>query len=197
MAERTVVKNKLRDAKNPAIEIQNVVASVALRQRFDLGLVSTKLPNSSYRPEVFPGVIYKMKKPKASFLVFSSGKMVCTGATSEEKLKEAVDRIVDDLKRYTISIDGRPEITIQNIVASGDLLGAIDLEAAIGRLNRAIYEPDQFPGLIYRMEKPKVVMLLFASGKIVCTGAKRQRMVQDAVVELQRELVAKGLLHYE
>jgi len=197
MAEQIVTRNKLPDARDPVVEIQNVVASVTLGQRLDLDLISRKLPNSSYRPEVFPGVIYRMKKPKASALIFSSGKMVCTGTTSEEKVKEAVDRIVEDLKKNGISITGRPEITIQNIVASGDLLGAIDLEAAIGKLNRAMYEPDQFPGVIYRMEEPKVVMLLFASGKIVCTGAKRQHMVQDAVWQLQRELVDKSLLHYE
>jgi len=185
------------ERKDPKVTIQNVVASVTLKQRLDLDLVLRVTQGASYKPEQFPGLVYKLKKPKASALLFGSGKMVCVGTTSEERAKEAVNRIVDALKKNGVAIAGKPEIEIQNIVASGDLFGSVDLEAALATLKRTMYEPEQFPGLMYRMEEPKVVMLLFASGKLVCTGAKKEEQVHEAVEKLQKELEAERLIHYE
>ncbi len=99
--------------------------------------------------------------------------MVRTGAKSKRQARKAVLKVVDELKRDSIVILGKPEITIQNIVASGGLGGYIDLEKAKYGLKKTMYEPEQFPGLIYRMDVPKVVILLFASGKLVRTGKER------------------------
>ena len=186
-----------QEERYPKVEIQNVVASVTLRERLSLDLVLNATQGASYKPEQFPGVVYKLKKPKASTLLFGSGKMVCTGTRSTEQAKKAVNRIVDELKKSGIAIAGKPEIQIQNIVASGDLQGSIDLEATSTTLKRTMYEPEQFPGLMYRMKDPKVVMLLFASGKLVCTGAKKEDEVREAVEKLQKELEESKLLHYE
>ncbi|RLI34275.1 TATA box-binding protein, partial [Candidatus Bathyarchaeota archaeon] len=86
---------------------------------------------------------------------------------------------------------------IQNIVASANLGGMIDLEKAAYTLGRTMYEPEQFPGLIYRMDDPKVVILLFASGKLVCTGAKKESEVYEAVKKLHERLEREGLIYYE
>jgi transcription initiation factor TFIID TATA-box-binding protein len=150
-----------------------------------------------YRPEQFPGLVYRLKKPKTATLIFSSGKMVCTGAKSERQARKAVFKVVDELKRDGIVIMHRPEITIQNIVSSAGLGGHIDLEKAVYGLKKTMYEPEQFPGLIYRMDEPKVVILIFASGKLVCTGAKKEAQVYIAVNKLQEILEAKNLILYE
>src|SRR5438445_230510 len=142
-------------------------------------------------------LVYRLRKPKTATLIFSSVKMVCTGSKSERQARKAVLKVVDDLKRDGIVILGKPESTIQNIVASAGLGGYIDLEKATYGLKKTMYEPEQFPGLIYRMDEPKVVILLFASGKLVCTGAKREIQVGIAVNKLQQILESKNLIFSE
>jgi len=178
------------------INVENVVASATLKQNIDLNAIVRILPGVEYRPEQFPGLIYRLRKPKTATLVFSSGKMVCAGAKSERQAKKAVIKVIDDLKRNGIVIVGNPEIQIQNIVASADLGGHIDLEKTTYSLKRTMYEPEQFPGLVYRMDEPKVVMLLFSSGKLVCTGAKKENDVGIAVKKLKETLESKSLIHY-
>jgi transcription initiation factor TFIID TATA-box-binding protein len=139
-----------------------------------------------------------MQKPiKATTLIFSSGKMVCTGSKSERQARRAVMKLVDELNRGGIVILHKPEIQIQNIVSSAGLGGYIDLEKVTYSLKRTMYEPEQFPGLIYRMDDPKVVILIFTSGKLVCTGAKKETEVHRAISKLQETLEEKTLITYE
>jgi transcription initiation factor TFIID TATA-box-binding protein len=179
------------------INIENVVASATLNQKVDLNAVVKGYPGVEYRPEQFPGLVFRLKRPKTATLIFSSGKMVCTGAKSEKESRRAVMKVIKELKRGGIIIISKPELKIQNIVASGILGGLIDLEKAAFSLGKTMYEPEQFPGLIYRMEEPKVVILLFASGKLVCTGAKKEQDVYDAVEKLHVLLEEKDLIFYD
>jgi len=178
-------------------EIQNVVASATLGQDLDLSSIVRAFPGVEYRPESFPGLVFRLKKPKTATLVFRSGKMVCTGAKSERQARKAVMKVVDELKRNGIVISGKPDIQIQNIVASVVLGGFIDLKKTTYSLERTMYEPEQFPGLIYRMDEPKVVILIFSSGKLVCTGAKKEEEVHRAVTKLQETLEEKELIRYK
>jgi len=180
-----------------SINIENVVASATLKQRVDLNAVVRGYPGVEYRPEQFPGLVFRLKRPKTATLIFNSGKMVCTGAKSEKEAKRAVMKVIKELKTSGIIIIGKPELKIQNIVASAGLGGTIDLEKSAYDLGRTMYEPEQFPGLIYRMDDPKVVILLFASGKLVCTGAKREEDVYLAVNKLHQSLEDKKLIFYE
>ena len=180
-----------------SIRIENVVASVTLNQRFDLNAIVKGNPGVEYRPEKFPGLVFRLKNPKTAILIFSTGKMVCTGANSERKAKQAVKKVVKELKNSGIIIPGKPEIKVVNIVASANLLGRIELEDCAYSLARTMYEPEQFPGLIYRMDDPKVVILIFASGKIVCTGATKEEDVYKAVAKLHKQLKEKELIYYE
>jgi transcription initiation factor TFIID TATA-box-binding protein len=154
-------------------------------------------PGVEYRPEQFPGLVFRLKRPKTATLIFNSGKMVCTGAKSEKESKRAVMKVVRELKKSGIIIIGKPDLTIQNIVASANLNGLIDLERSAYTLGRTMYEPEQFPGLIYRMDEPKVVILLFASGKLVCTGAKKEEAVYEAVTKLHENLELEDLIYYD
>jgi transcription initiation factor TFIID TATA-box-binding protein len=163
------------------INIQNVVASASLDQKIDLLAIMKVFRNVEYRPKQFPGLVFRLKKPKTATLIFSSGKMVCTGAKSEKMARSAVNKVVRELKNNGILILNKPKIEIQNMVASANLHRKIDLETAADLLENVMYEPEQFPGLIYRMSVPKTVLLLFASGKLVCTGAKSEEMVHESV----------------
>ena len=127
----------------------------------------------------------------------NSHKMMCTGAKSEKLAKQAVMKVVGELRKKKIVTIEKPDIQIQNIVASAGLDGTIDLEKAAYSLKRSMYEPEQFPGLIYRMEEPKVVILIFTSGKLVITGAKKEEEIHRAAATLQRTLEEKELIHYE
>jgi transcription initiation factor TFIID TATA-box-binding protein len=179
------------------INIENVVASATLNQKVDLNAVVKGYPGVEYRPEQFPGLVFRLKRPKTATLIFNSGKMVCTGAKSEKEARRAVMKVVKELKRGGIIIISKPELKIQNIVASASLGGLIDLEKAAYTLGKTMYEPEQFPGLIYRMDEPKVVILLFASGKLVCTGAKKEQDVYVAVEKLHVLLEEKNLIFYD
>jgi len=179
------------------IEIQNVVAAATLNQKVDLNAVVKSFPEVNYRPEQFPGLVFRIKRPRTATLIFNSGKMVCTGARSEKESRRAIMTVVKELKKGGIVIIKKPDLKVVNIVASATLGGRVDLEQAVTALGKTMYEPEQFPGLIYRMDEPKVVMLIFASGNLVCTGAKKEQDVYDAVHKLHESLEEQNLIFYE
>jgi transcription initiation factor TFIID TATA-box-binding protein len=178
------------------IRIENVVASTSLGRQLDLHAISLVLEGAEYNPERFPGLIYRLKEPKTASLLFRSGKIVCTGAKSLADLKTAISKVVKQLDAAGVHIKIEPKIEVQNIVASSDLESEINLNAvaiSLG-LEKVEYEPEQFPGLVYRIDVPKVVVLLFGSGKLVCTGARKPEDVEVAVNKITEELRAAGLL---
>src|SRR5437867_916838 len=178
------------------IKIENVVASTSLGEELDLQAIARVLGGAEYEPEQFPGLIYRLKEPKTAILLFRSGKVVCTGAKSLENVKTAIDLVAKQIGAAGIPVHKNPEIVVQNIVATSDLGGQIDLNAIAISLGagKVEYEPEQFPGLVYRIDEPKVVVLLFGSGKLVCTGARKPSDVEQAVERITGELKAAGLL---
>lgn len=181
----------------PIVSIENVVASASVEQKMDLNEITKTFPDVEYHPDQFPGLVFRLKSPKTATLIFSSGKMVCTGAKSEDQSMNAVRTVVQTLRKGGIKIKKDAIVVIQNIVASASLGGKIHLEDAARILSRSMYEPEQFPGLIHRMLDPKTVILLFASGKLVCTGAKKETEVYRAVHNLHTTLEEKELMIYE
>jgi transcription initiation factor TFIID TATA-box-binding protein len=190
-----LIRGLTKPVFDASIQIQNVVASATLNQKFDLKAIVKGNPTVEYRPKTFPGLVFRLKRPKTAILIFNSGKMVCTGAKSEKEAKAAVRKTVRELRKTGIIIPGKPEIEIVNIVASANLWGKIELEESAYVLKKTMYEPEQFPGLIYRMDEPKVVILLFASGKLVCTGATKEDDVQKAIENLRQQLEKNGLIY--
>jgi len=180
--------------KAKSIHIENVVASVILNQRLDLNLIAERLPNTEFDPDQFPGLVLRLEQPKTATLIFNSGKMVCTGSKSEKDAVKAVKKIVESLREVGIDIKNEPIIQVQNIVASANLGVELNLEEAAFLLENTLYEPEQFPGLIYRMHNPKVVILLFGSGKAVITGAKREEDIFVAVDRVMEVLTEKGII---
>jgi len=179
----------------PVITIQNVVASASVGQGIDLDLVLKTFPDMEYNPDQFPGLVFRLRLPMTATLIFRTGKMVCTGSKSEEEAIKAVNKVVQSLRKGGIPIKNDATVTVQNIVASVDLGSKIHLEQAARTLPRSMYEPEQFPGLIYRMLDPKTVSLIFASGKVVCTGARKESELYRAVHTLDTLLKEKNLFN--
>ena len=181
----------------PIVSIENVVASATVDQKMDLNAITKIFPDVEYHPDQFPGLVFRIKSPKTATLIFTSGKMVCTGAKSEQMSRNAVKTVVTKLRQGGIKVKKDAVVTIQNIVASINLGGKIHLEQAARTLPRSMYEPEQFPGLIHRMLDPKTVILLFSSGKLVCTGAKKEDDVYRSVNNLHASLEEKELMKYD
>ncbi|MHA1235076.1 MAG: TATA-box-binding protein, partial [Promethearchaeota archaeon] len=175
-------------------KIENVVATVVVEitEKIDLNIIARKHADVEYNPERFPGLVMRILKPKATILIFSTGKMVVTGLRKASEAGRVVEKVLKNLKKAGISVSN-PEITIQNIVASGDLHTNIDLNMAAIIMEYAMYEPEVFPGLIYRMQEPKTVFLIFSTGRIVCTGAKKKEIVREAVKKLNKEVRELGV----
>lgn len=174
---------------------ENVVASTTIDQELDVEVLALDL-QVDYDPADFPGLIYRLESPEATSLIFRTGKIVCTGAQSIEDATSALEVTVAELQGLGIEIPDAPEIVVQNIVSGGDLQQRLNLNAiAIGLgLERVEYEPEQFPGLVYRPDDMNVVILLFGSGKLVITGGKRTEDAEDAIEALAAELETLDLL---
>jgi transcription initiation factor TFIID TATA-box-binding protein len=170
------------------VKVENVVASTSLGMKFDLELITNALDKVEYEPEQFPGLVYHLDEPAAAALIFGSGKIVCTGAKSISDAKLAIERIVEKINDAGIDIKTKPEVIVQNVVATANLGTELNLDAIAIGLDNTEYEPEQFPGLVYRMKVPKVVLLLFGSGKIVCTGAKSVADAEQAAVNVGEKL---------
>jgi transcription initiation factor TFIID TATA-box-binding protein len=194
---RTSINKTIGDRKIMAkINIENVVASGTIAEELNIEAISMFLDEAEYEPKQFPGVIYRLKEPKVAILIFRSGKVVCTGAKSIDSVRKAFELLTRQLKDAGISVVKRPEVIVQNMVATWDTGHALDLTAitlSFG-LERVEYEPEQFPGLVFRLSDPKVVMLFFKSGKVVCTGAKSIEDLERAVDIVGKELKAAGFL---
>ena len=187
-------KDEIEDGEELDYKIENVVATVVVEitEKIDLNIIARKHADVEYNPERFPGLVMRILKPKATILIFSTGKMVVTGMRKASEAGRVVEKVLKNIRKAGIKVSN-PEITIQNIVASGDLHTKIDLNMAAIVMEHAMYEPEVFPGLIYRMQDPKTVFLIFSTGRIVCTGAKKKEIVREAVRKLNKEVRKLGV----
>ncbi len=174
-----------------SFKVVNIVGTSKIGDDFDLNILAMSLEGAEYEPEQFPGLVYRIKEPKAAFLIFKSGKVVCTGTKSASEAQAALDQATSNLKDTGAEVLPNPKIEVVNIVASGDLkienLNLNQVAMALG-LENIEYEPEQFPGLVYRMKEPKVVILIFSTGKVICTGARSKEDVELALTNMHREL---------
>tara|TARA_Y100000310_G_scaffold319481_1_gene374837 strand:+ start:580 stop:1146 length:567 start_codon:yes stop_codon:yes gene_type:complete len=170
------------------IRVVNIVVSTSLEHEIPLERMAATLSNTEYNPEQFPGLVIRIKEPKTSALIFSSGKVVCTGARSMDKVHESIKKIIKSLEKINVNIKIEPVVKIQNIVASGTVGMDLNLNVLAMKLDNTEYEPEQFPGLVYKLPAAKATFLLFSNGKIVCTGTKSEKEVDEALDKLVEEL---------
>ena len=171
-----------------SLKIQNIVATASLGKDVPLTKLAKTLSNTEYNPEQFPGLVLRVKKPKSAVLVFSSGNLVCTGTKSIAQVKEVIKEVIKQLRKINVRITTVPKITVQNIVASGSINGNLNLNYLALELENTEYEPEQFPGLVYKLVEPNATFLLFSNGKLVCTGTKNRAQLEDSMSQLQKKI---------
>ncbi len=161
-------------------KLENIVSTVNFDCELDLRKIALHARNAEYNPKRFAAVIMRIRDPKTTALIFRSGKMVCTGAKSEQDSETAARKYAKMIKKLGFNVKFK-EFTIQNIVGSCNVKFAINLETLqVDHQKFCTYDPEIFPGLIYRMEKPRIVLLIFCSGKVVLTGAKKREQLSEA-----------------
>jgi transcription initiation factor TFIID TATA-box-binding protein len=156
-----------------------------ISERLDLIIIARRAPDTEYNPDKFPGLIMRLENPKVSFLIFSTGSMVITGLKNVYVIEKAVKNVIRRLKKFGFK-QPKPETKIQNLVVGGDLRTPIDLNKAVIFMEYTMYEPEVFLGLIYHMQDPKAVFLIFSTGKIVCTRGKNEERVKEAIIKLNK-----------
>ena len=184
MAKTSAKKASNKPTVKKEVKLQNIVATTSLEQDIPLIKLAETLPNTEYNPEQFPGLVMRIKEPKTSALIFSSGKVVCTGAKSMKKVREAIQAIIKNVEKIKIRITVDPVIKVQNMVASGSIGMDLNLNSLALSLENTEYEPEQFPGLVYKLAGTRATFLLFSNGKIVCTGTKSEKKLHEAVDQL-------------
>jgi transcription initiation factor TFIID TATA-box-binding protein len=171
-----------------SLKIQNIVATTSLGKEVPLTKLAKTIPSTEYNPEQFPGLVLRVAKPKSAVLVFSSGNLVCTGTKSIAQVKEVIEQVIKTLKKINVNVTEKPKITVQNIVASGNINMMLNLNYLALELENTEYEPEQFPGLVYKLEEPNATFLLFSNGKLVCTGTKNNQQLNDSMEQLIKTL---------
>jgi transcription initiation factor TFIID TATA-box-binding protein len=172
------------------LKVQNIVATTSLGKEISLTTLAKTQLNTEYNPETFPGLVLRIKKPKSAVLVFSSGNLVCTGTKSIAQVKEVVQQVIKQLKKIKVHVTAKPKINVQNIVASGSINLDLNLNLLSLELENTEYEPEQFPGLVYKLEEPTATFLLFSNGKLVCTGTKNKEQLDESMKQLNKNVRA-------
>lgn len=177
------------ETNNDEPKLQNIVSTANLNCKLDLREIALNTRNCEYKPKRFAAAIMRIRHPKTTALIFASGKMVCTGAKTEEESETAAKQYAKNIRKVGNKDVRISDFTIQNIVGSHDVGFQIKLETLLNRfLKHSKYDPEFFPGLIFKMEQPKVVLLIFSSGKIVLTGAKKRQEIYDAYKSIKTVL---------
>jgi transcription initiation factor TFIID TATA-box-binding protein len=184
----TIIDDKMAEKSN--LKVQNIVATTSLGKPVSLTQLAKTQSNTEYNPEQFPGLVLRIKEPKSAVLVFSSGNLVCTGTKSVAQVKEVIEQVIKQIAKIGVRITDKPKITVQNIVASGSIKLNLNLNYLALQLGNTEYEPEQFPGLVYKLTDPTATFLLFSNGKLVCTGTKNKQQLEEAMVQLNKNIKA-------
>jgi len=182
--------NTMDGKKYDSLKIENIVASGQIADSINLEEVSRQIPNCELNKKRFPGAVFRVEDPKVASLIFSSGKIVLTGIRRKDDLKTGLDIIINSLKKINVKTFEKNDVSITNIVCSYDMKKPVNLNRIVVTLDleNIEYEPEQFPGLVYRIDDPKIVALIFSSGKIILTGGKNLDDVKGGLDVLEQKL---------
>jgi len=173
--------------------IVNLVASSNLNATLDLYNLAISIPNIEYEPEQFPGAILKLKEPKVSMLLFKNGKVICSGASSEAQIAQAIrkaSKLIHGIQK-AVKVQKSVKYQVVNLVATANLNQSLDLFQTAMKLDNVEYEPEQFPGAILRIADPKLTLLLFKNGKMICAGAKKESLLKKGLKVASELIVGK------
>lgn len=178
--------------KDPALKIENIVASGAIADSIDLQAVASQTDHFELNSKRFPGAVFRLNEPKVASLIFASGKIVLTGIKNDAALAEGLAAITSALRKAGVATYAEPRVSVTNIVCSYDTGSSINLNKLVVALNieNIEYEPEQFPGLVYRLDEPKIVALLFSSGKIILTGGRSLEDIRKGLERIEYRLAS-------
>ncbi len=175
------------------IKIHNVVASMNIQSKIPLVRIANTLEGVEYEPDQFPGLVLRVNEPKSALLMFSNGKVISTGTKSIEQVRDSISKLLQIFEELSIAYNNT-KYNIDNMVASTHVGKEINLTKIAVSLDESEYEPDQFPGLVYRQHETGVVFLIFRTGKIVCTGAKSEEQIKESFKILYKKLKDIGVI---
>jgi transcription initiation factor TFIID TATA-box-binding protein len=180
----------MADKKYESMKVENIVASGVVAESIDLVKFSENTRNCELNKKRFPGAVYRIEDPKIACLIFSSGKIVLTGIRNHKALTDGLAIVIKSLKKAGIEPLKEPKVAITNMVCSYDLGKYININKLTVTLNveNIEYEPEQFPGLVYRIKDPRIVVLIFSSGKIILTGGRNLEDVRKGLDILEQKL---------
>jgi len=176
----------------PPFQLQNVVSTFSLGVTgLNLRYISNKHKFMEFNPQTFAAGTIRVKEPRSTALAFASGNMVCTGGKTELESRLAARKYVSIFQKCGIPVCFK-NFKIQNIVASANVGFPIKLQDMAQDYGPyCTYEDELFPGLVFRSIKPKLVFLIFRSGKIVITGAKTRTQIDQTYRSLYTNIIIK------
>lgn len=172
--------------------VQNIVASVDLHCKIPLERVAAGLDNAEFNPESFPGLVLRLTKPKSVNLLFGTGKMVCTGGNSIDVVEASVVKVKETLADFGVEFRSEPDVKVVNLVTSVKTDLELNLDRLAYRLEGMEYEPEQFPGMVYRTVKPKAAVLIFSTGNFVVAGVRALEEAREVFGQVLDKLKEVG-----
>lgn len=173
--------------------IHNVVITTHTNCRLDLALLARNCPNANYDPRRFAAVIIRLREPSTTALMFNTGKVVCTGASSIEDAHAGLTKFIGMLRRLGIETTPAP-FTVENIVGASRFRTSTPQRLAIDRMSASTnveYEPELFPGLSRRFQLrdgTNVMVIVFSSGKMILTGNRRIAHLREVMIHVNKWL---------
>jgi len=176
------------------ITVENIIAYAKIADELDIHKIAEKIPGFMYDPNEFSGLTLKLDEPNVAILLLPNGKVICTGAKKIEDIEYSMKEVSNKIKNIGIKIITKTELEIQNIIVSTDFGKELNLDLISKglKIENLTYEPNQFPGLIYQMEEIDALMLIFNSGKIVCTGVKNLDDASKAIELIKEKIISLG-----
>lgn len=178
------------------VRIENIVAYAKISDHFVIDKIADMISDFEYQPEEFNGLTWKLDFPKSAILILSNGKIFCTGAKTIEDVESSIKKAIDKLKSVDIEVEQKPKIEIQNIIASTDVERELHLSSISKGLimDHVNYKPEEFPGLMYKIDDLGAVVIVFSSGRIVSTGTRTIEGASKAIELMKEKLTSIGAL---
>lgn len=175
------------------VHIEDITSATNIGSEIPLEKFVEENEEAEFDSEHTDGVVFRLKEPKSTALVFHHGKIICTGSKSIQQAKEAIDIVVERVANLGIDVPQDPEIGIEKIVAAFRMTDPFDLQKVADSLEGSVYDPEKLPGVVYRMTEPKSEFLIRENGKIICTGSNSIKDIQAAVKDLKEKLDRAGI----
>jgi transcription initiation factor TFIID TATA-box-binding protein len=169
------------------VEIVNVVATATIGESVRLDELAD-LPFITYNPSRYFCAYFKDESMEAKVSIFTSGKMIAVGAKNEQSAKRDLQHVIQVLSKLGIVKRSKPRVTVRNIVVTVELDTPVHLEELQDLIPGLVYEPEQFPGAIFRPVNSDATVLIFGSGKLVVAGIKSEASIDTDVQTVLREL---------